>query len=57
MHGALAIYSYFTLKNSNSGDETDIDSGNESDFEDEAPILKKTRKQIIPGKRLIMLRR
>lgn len=55
----LVIYSYFELKNSNSGNETDIDSGNESDFEDEIPKAPaySPRREIMPGARLRMMRR
>jgi hypothetical protein len=37
--------------------ESDFDSGNESDFEDEVPTIKETRNQIMPGARLRMMRR
>ena len=59
IYGSLVIYSYFTLKNSNSGNETDIDSGNESDFEDEIPKAPtySPRREIMPGARLRMMRR
>ena len=53
------IYSYINVNNSNSGDETDIDSGNESDFEDEIPKAPdySPRREIMPGARLRMMRR
>jgi hypothetical protein len=47
------------MKKNSSGNETDsdYDSDYDSDFEVEAPTIEKTRKQIMPGARLRMMRR
>lgn len=56
---SVCIYACFQMKKNSSGNETDLDydSDYDSDFEDEVPTIEKTRKQIMPGARLRMMRR
>ena len=57
---SVCIYACWKWNNI-SGNETDLDYDSDfdsdSDFEDEGPTIEKTRKQIMPGARLRMMRR